>query len=206
MRASRPMGVGLSIRDASRGQASGFNRFRGPACRSRSPAPAKSAVWRKEGQEILYLDQDRIWSVRVDTSGNEFRASAPELLFAVRSLEGGRRVNGISQIAVSRDGSHIYYQQPSRATGLRCHPRKNGLGRRPEAVEALILCASVPQCVVIGGRWLVIVVLDLTMPVLRAASSLLRVASVLLLVAQAASAEVVRIDVRSATTSGRTNA
>jgi len=27
-------------------------------------------------------------------------------------MEGGRRVNGIAQLAVSRDGSRIYYQQP----------------------------------------------------------------------------------------------
>ena len=69
-------------------------------------------MWRGDGKEILYLDRDRIWSVRVDTSGGELRASPPEMLFAVRSLEGGRRVNGIAQLAVSRDGSRIYYQQP----------------------------------------------------------------------------------------------
>ena len=69
-------------------------------------------MWRKDGKEILYLDSDRIWSVRVDTSDNELHPSAPELLFAVRSLEGGRRVNGIAQLAVSRDGSRIFYQQP----------------------------------------------------------------------------------------------
>jgi hypothetical protein len=51
-------------------------------------------VWRKDGKEILYLDRDRVWSVRVNPSGGEVRASDPELLFPVRSLEGGRRVNG----------------------------------------------------------------------------------------------------------------
>lgn len=69
-------------------------------------------MWRKDGKEILYLDRDRVWSVRVNPSGGEVRASDPELLFPVRSLEGGRRVNGIAQLAVSRDGSRIYYQQP----------------------------------------------------------------------------------------------
>jgi eukaryotic-like serine/threonine-protein kinase len=86
--------------------------FPGPGLPKQIASTGESAVWRKDGQEILYLDRDQIWSVRVDTSGGELRASAPERLFAVRSLEGGRRVNGISQIAVSRDGSHIYYQQP----------------------------------------------------------------------------------------------
>ena len=84
----------------------------GPGSRKQIAGTGQSPVWRRDGKEILYLDRDRIWSVRVDTSGGEFRASAPEMLFAVRSLEGGRRVNGIAQLAVSRDGSRIYYQQP----------------------------------------------------------------------------------------------
>ena len=86
--------------------------FPGPGLPKQIASTGESAVWRKDGQEILYLDRDQIWSVRVDTSGGELRASAPERLFAVRSLEGGRRVNGIAQLAVSRDGSNIYYQQP----------------------------------------------------------------------------------------------
>jgi len=86
--------------------------FPGPGSRKQIAGTGQSPVWRRDGKEILYLDRDRIWSVRVDTSGGEFRPSAPEMLFAVRSLEGGRRVNGIAQLAVSRDGSRIYYQQP----------------------------------------------------------------------------------------------
>ena len=86
--------------------------FPGPGLRKQIAGTGQSPLWRKDGKEILYLDRDRVWSVRVDTSGGEFRASAPELLFPVRSLEGGRRLNGIAQLAVSRDGSRIYYQQP----------------------------------------------------------------------------------------------
>ena len=86
--------------------------FTGPGSRKQIAGTGQSPVWRGDGQEILYLDRDRIWSVRVDTSDGELRPSPPEMLFAVRSLEGGRRVNGIAQLAVSRDGSRIYYQQP----------------------------------------------------------------------------------------------
>jgi hypothetical protein len=69
-------------------------------------------VWRKDGREIVYLNGDRIWSVPVDTSGGLLRAGIPEPMFSIRSMEGGRRVRGITQLAVSRDGSRIYYQQP----------------------------------------------------------------------------------------------
>jgi hypothetical protein len=86
--------------------------FPAPRSRKQIAATGQSPVWRGDGKEILYLDRDRVWTVRVDTSGGEFRASPPEMLFTVRSLEGGRRVNGIAQLAVSRDGSRIYYQQP----------------------------------------------------------------------------------------------
>lgn len=86
--------------------------FPGPALRTQISGTGQSPVWRRDGKEIAYLDRDRVWSVRVDTSGSGFRAGAPEVLFSVRSLEGGRRVPGISQLAVSRDGSRIYYQQP----------------------------------------------------------------------------------------------
>jgi len=86
--------------------------FPGDALPKQIASSGESPVWRNDGKEILYLDGDRIWSVRVDASGTEFQASDPELLFAVRSLEGGRRLNGIAQLAVSRDGSRIFYQQP----------------------------------------------------------------------------------------------
>ena len=67
------------------------------------------AVWRKDGKEILYRDQGRIWSVRVDGVGTQLRFTSPEPLFSVSSplgiLSGGR------PLAVSRDGSNIYFLQ-----------------------------------------------------------------------------------------------
>ena len=86
--------------------------FPGPSLRKQIASTGQSPMWRKDGKEILYLDRDHVWSVRVDTSAGDFRASSPDELFPVRSLEGGRKVNGIAQLAVTRDGSRIYYQQP----------------------------------------------------------------------------------------------
>jgi hypothetical protein len=63
-------------------------------------------VWR--GKEIVYLDANRIWSVTVDTSGGEFRAGTPTALFPVRPVG---RVLDVSNLAVSRDGSRIYFPQ-----------------------------------------------------------------------------------------------
>ena len=86
--------------------------FPGPALPQQIASSGESPVWGKDGKEIVYLDQDQVWSIPVETSNGRFRAGRPEAMFAVRSMEGGRRVRGISQLAISRDGSRIYYQQP----------------------------------------------------------------------------------------------
>jgi len=86
--------------------------FPGPALPKQIVSSGESPVWGKDGKEILYLDRERIWSIPVDTSSGEFRVGAAAPLFPVRSMEGARRVRGIRQLAVSRDGSRIYYQQP----------------------------------------------------------------------------------------------
>ena len=39
-------------------------------------------VWRSDGREILYYDQGKIWSVRVEGTGEQLRFSAPEPLFS----------------------------------------------------------------------------------------------------------------------------
>jgi hypothetical protein len=67
------------------------------------------AVWRKDGKEIVYWDQGRIWSVRVDGVGAQLHFGPPEPLFSVARplglLSGGR------PLAVSRDGLRIYFLQ-----------------------------------------------------------------------------------------------
>jgi eukaryotic-like serine/threonine-protein kinase len=66
-------------------------------------------VWRKDGREILYSDQGKIWSVRVEGSGEQLRFSPPEPLFAAAPTRG---TNGGSRpLAVNHDGTRIYYLQ-----------------------------------------------------------------------------------------------
>ncbi len=86
--------------------------FPGPALPMQIASGGESPVWSKDGKEILYLDRERVWSIPVDTSSGDFRVGTAAALFPVRSMEGARRVRGITQLAVSRDGSRIYYQQP----------------------------------------------------------------------------------------------
>jgi hypothetical protein len=83
--------------------------FPGPGLRKQIASAGEFPVWRKDGKEIVYLAQYRVWSVRVDTSDGEFRTAAPEPLFSVRPS--ATRVGDVSQLAVSRDGSRIYFPQ-----------------------------------------------------------------------------------------------
>jgi serine/threonine protein kinase len=82
--------------------------FPGPGLRKHVTSSGEYPVWRKDGKEIVYLDANRIWSVPVDTSGGEFRAGTPTALFPVRPVG---RVLDVSNLAVSRDGSRIYFPQ-----------------------------------------------------------------------------------------------
>ena len=66
-------------------------------------------VWRKDGKEILYFDQGQIWSVRVDGAGTQLRFAPPEPLFSVSFALG--MTSGSRPLAVSRDGSKIYFLQ-----------------------------------------------------------------------------------------------
>jgi hypothetical protein len=70
-------------------------------------------VWRKDGREIIYLDEFRgrnyIWSVPVATPGGEFRAGTPSPLFPARLP--ATTFGDLNFLAVSRDGSRFYIPQ-----------------------------------------------------------------------------------------------
>jgi len=66
-------------------------------------------VWRKDGKEIVYFDQGRIFSVRVDGVGTQLHFAPPELLFSATAPLG--MTSGSRPLAVSRDGSKIYFLQ-----------------------------------------------------------------------------------------------
>jgi hypothetical protein len=80
-----------------------------PGLRRQIANSGSSAVWRKDGKEIVYHDRGRIWSVRVDGSGTQLRFASPEPLFSVSVPLGG--ASGSRPLAVSRDGSKIYFLQ-----------------------------------------------------------------------------------------------
>jgi serine/threonine protein kinase len=83
--------------------------FPGPGLRKQISPGGAFPVWRRDGREILFYDQDRIWSIRVQPAGAELHFGAPEPLFPVRRPRG--TVVGMNPLAVSRDGSRIYFPQ-----------------------------------------------------------------------------------------------
>jgi serine/threonine protein kinase len=82
--------------------------FQRPGLREQITSAGEYPTWRGDGKEIIYLAGNRIWSVRVDTSEGEFRHGDPEALFSVGP---SARVLDVSQLAVSSDGSRIYFPQ-----------------------------------------------------------------------------------------------
>ena len=92
------------------GQDSGIyvQEFPGPGLRKQIATAGEYPVWRKDGKEILYLESNRIWSVPMDVSGPQPRAGTAVALFSVRPVS---RVLDVSPLAVSRDGSRIYFPQ-----------------------------------------------------------------------------------------------
>jgi serine/threonine protein kinase len=80
-----------------------------PGLRKQIASGGGWAVWRKDGKEIVYWNQDRIWSVRVDGVGAQLHFAPPEPLFSVARPLG--LLSGARPLAVNRDGSRIYFLQ-----------------------------------------------------------------------------------------------
>jgi hypothetical protein len=80
-----------------------------PGLRRQIANSGNGAVWRKDGKEIVYYEQGRIWSIRVDGVGAQLRFARPELLFSAARPIG--LLSGARPLAVSRDGSRIYFLQ-----------------------------------------------------------------------------------------------
>ena len=81
----------------------------GKGLRRQIAGNGNAPVWRKDGKEILYFNQGKIWSVRVEGSGEQLRFSMPEPLFSAQPPSGTN--SGSRPLAVNRDGTHIYYLQ-----------------------------------------------------------------------------------------------
>jgi len=87
--------------------------FPGPGLRKQVTSRGNYPIWRKDGHEIVYLDDDQgrnyIWSVPVTGSGEEFRAGTPSRLFPARLP--ATTYGDLNFLAVSRDGSRFYIPQ-----------------------------------------------------------------------------------------------
>jgi len=87
--------------------------YPGPGLRRQVTSRGNYPIWRKDGREIVYLDEhlgrNYIWSVPVAVSGGEFRAGTPSALFPARLP--ATTFGDLNFLAVSRDGSRFYIPQ-----------------------------------------------------------------------------------------------
>jgi Tol biopolymer transport system component len=87
--------------------------YPGPGFRKQVTSRGNYPIWRKDGKEIVYLDEylgrNHIWSVPVDVSGGEVRAGTPSALFPARLP--ATTFGDLNFLAVSRDGSRFYIPQ-----------------------------------------------------------------------------------------------
>ena len=87
--------------------------YPGPGLRTQVTSRGNYPVWRKDGKEIVYLDEyqgrNYIWSVPLTARGNEFQAGTPSPLFRARLP--ATTFGDLNFLAVSRDGSRFYIPQ-----------------------------------------------------------------------------------------------
>jgi hypothetical protein len=87
--------------------------YPGPGFRKQVTSRGNYPIWRKDGKEIVYLDEylgrNHIWSVPVAVSGGEVRAGTPSALFPARLP--ATTFGDLNFLAVSRDGSRFYIPQ-----------------------------------------------------------------------------------------------
>ena len=87
--------------------------YPGPGLRKQVTSRGNYPVWRKDGREIVYLDEfqgrNYVWSVPVADPGGEFRAGPPVPLFPARLP--ATTFGDLNFLAVSRDGSRFYVPQ-----------------------------------------------------------------------------------------------
>ena len=93
--------------------------YPGPGLRKQVTSRGNYPVWRKDGKEIVYLDEyqgrNYIWSVPVAARGNEFQAGTPSPLFPARLP--ATTFGDLNFLAVSRDGSRFYIPQAVEQAG-----------------------------------------------------------------------------------------
>jgi serine/threonine protein kinase len=87
--------------------------YPGPGLRKQVTSRGNYPVWRKDGREVVYLDEyqgrNYVWSVPVNTAEGKFRAGTPSPLFPARLP--ASTFGDLNFLAVSRDGSRFYIPQ-----------------------------------------------------------------------------------------------
>jgi hypothetical protein len=87
--------------------------YPGPGLRRQVTSRGNYPVWRKDGKEIVYLDEyqgrNYIWSVSLAARGNELQAGSPTPLFPARLP--ATTFGDLNFLAVSRDGSRFFIPQ-----------------------------------------------------------------------------------------------
>jgi len=87
--------------------------YPGPGLRKQVTSRGNYPMWRKDGREIVYLDEyqgrNYVWSVPVTTAGGGFQAGIPSPLFPARLP--ATTFGDLNFLAVSRDGSRFYMPQ-----------------------------------------------------------------------------------------------
>jgi hypothetical protein len=87
--------------------------YPGPGFRKQVTSRGNYPVWRKDGKEIVYLDEyqgrNYIWSVPLAARGNDLQPGTPSPLFPARLP--ATTFGDLNFLAVSRDGSRFYIPQ-----------------------------------------------------------------------------------------------
>jgi hypothetical protein len=87
--------------------------YPGPGLRKQLTNRGNYPIWRKDGREIVYLDeyqsQNYVWSVPVNTAEGKFRSGTPSPLFPARLP--ASTFGDLNFLAVSRDCSRFYMPQ-----------------------------------------------------------------------------------------------
>ncbi len=87
--------------------------YPGPGLQKQVTSRGNYPVWRKDGKEIVYLDEyqgrNYIWSVPLVARGNEVHSDTPSPLFPARLP--ATTFGDLNFLAVSRDGSRFYIPQ-----------------------------------------------------------------------------------------------
>lgn len=84
--------------------------FPGPGRRQFVAPPGYFSEWRRDGKEIVYFGQDGIMSVTVEETGHRTRFGPAQKLFSGLRVPAGSNAS-IRPLAISRDGSRIYFVQ-----------------------------------------------------------------------------------------------